>query len=224
MHAILFDFDGTIADTEPLHFSAFAEVLARRGIELTRPVYDERYLSLTDRECFALMVEDFRRPDLRAELSVLLAEKTAAMRARLSTGVPLFPGAEDFVTRASEHARLAIVSGALRAEIGLVLQRAGLARFFPIIVAAEDVRSGKPDPDGYRQGWRRLRDDGLPDLEPRQCLVIEDAPKGVDAAHAAGMRVVALAHTVSIALLEHADRAYRSYAAIDWRELSALFD
>ena len=65
LRAILFDFDGTIALSEPLHYAAFAEVLARRGIVLAEPIYYERYLALTDRECVGRMVEDFERRDLR---------------------------------------------------------------------------------------------------------------------------------------------------------------
>ena len=224
LRAILFDYDGTIADTEPLHFASFAEVLERRGIELTREAYDRRYLGLTDRECIALMIDDFGRTDLRPDLPALLAEKTAAMRARISAGVPLFPGAEDFVARASERARVAIVSGALREEIRFVLERTGLARFFTVVVTAEDVHMGKPDPDGFLRAWRALRAETLADLEARECLVVEDAPTGVVAAHAAGMRAIGLGHTVSAAALREADLVFASYAEIEWRAVSTLFD
>lgn len=223
LRAILFDFDGTIALSEPLHFAAFAEVLARRGIVLTEPAYYERYVSLTDRECLGRMIEDYARPDLRAELPALLAAKTEAMADRLVRGVPLCPGVRDFVAMAADRVPLAIVSGALRHEIAGVLERAGLERSFPLIVSAEDVSKGKPDPQGYHLAVDRLRGRTLADLETSQCLAIEDTPKGIAAARAAGMRVVALPHTVRAVALAGADRVYPSYDRTSWSELETLF-
>src|SRR4051812_33030264 len=101
LRAILFDYDGTIVLSEPLHFSAFVEVLARRGVSLSESVYYDRYLGWTDEECARRMVDDFglgTHPEAAAEL---LADKIEAMAARIATGVPLAPGAEDFVTQAA---------------------------------------------------------------------------------------------------------------------------
>jgi len=223
LRAILFDFDGTIALSEPMHFAAFDEVLAPRGVVVIELAYYERYVSLTDRECIERMIEDYARPDLRAELPALLAAKAEAMAERLARGVPLCPGVRDFVAMAAARAPLAIVSGALRHEIVGVLERAGLERFFPLIVSAEDVAAGKPDPQGYRLAVERLRARTLADLEASQCLAIEDTPKGIAAARAAGMRVIALPHTVQADALICADRVYRSYDQISWSELEALF-
>jgi len=223
LRAILFDFDGTIALSEPMHFAAFAEVLAGRGLVLTEPAYYERYVSLIDRECLERMIEDYARPDLRADLPALLTAKAEAMADRLARGVPLCPGVRAFVARAAAHAPLAIVSGALRDEIAGVLERAGLDRFFASIVAAEDVPAGKPDPQGYHLAVERLRAQTLADLEASQCLAIEDTPKGIAAARAAGMRVIALPHTVRADALGGADRVYPTYDRISWSELEAMF-
>jgi len=223
LRAILFDFDGTIARSEPIHFAAFAEVLAERGLVLDAAAYYERYVGLTDRECFERTVEDFGRPDLRAALPALLAEKATAMAAHLDHGVPLCAGVAAFVAAAATRAPLAIVSGALRAEIARVLERENLAGFFPIVVAAEDVRAGKPDPQGYRLAVDRLRARSLADLAPNECLAIEDTPSGIAAARAAGLRVVALPHTLRAEALAGADRVYASYDRIPWADLDALF-
>jgi HAD superfamily hydrolase (TIGR01509 family) len=222
LRALLFDFDGTIAQSEPLHYAAFAEVLARRGIVLDELLYYQRYLALTDRECVGRMIEDFDRPDLRSDAARLLREKSDAVATRLARGVPLCPGVEEFVTAAAEHAALAIVSGALRNEIAPVLARSGLERFFPVIVSAEDVRAGKPHPECYRLGVERLRRRGLPDLDAGQCLAFEDAPRGIAAARAAGIRVVALPHSFHAAALRDADLVYPSYGVVEWRALEAL--
>jgi beta-phosphoglucomutase len=222
LRALLFDFDGTIAQSEPLHYAAFAEVLARRGIVLDKPFYYQRYLALPDRECVRCMVEDFDRPDLRDDVARLLREKSDAMAVRLARGVPLCPGVEKFVAAAAARCALAIVSGALRIEIATVLARSGLDRFFPVIVAAEDVGAGKPDPEGYRLAVERLRRRGLPDLDVGQCLAVEDAPKGIAAARAAGIHVVALPHSFHAEALGDADLVYPSYGAVDWRVLESL--
>jgi HAD superfamily hydrolase (TIGR01509 family) len=222
LRALLFDFDGTIADTEPLHFAAFAEVLGRRGIELSEATYYERYLGLTDRECLELVFRDFDRADLMDGIRALLGEKTQAMARRLRGRVPLCPGVEPFLAEAARIGPLGIVSGAIRVEVLGVLERAGLARFFAEVIAAEDVRAGKPDPEGYRLGWRRLREH-LTDLEPGECLAIEDSPKGIEAARAAGMRSLALPHTRPRSALAGADLVVPGYAGVDWRELLGLF-
>ncbi|MGH7897597.1 MAG: HAD family hydrolase [Candidatus Binatia bacterium] len=222
LRAFLFDFDGTIADTEPLHFAAFAEVLGRRGIELSEATYYERYLSLTDRECLELALADAERRDLAGEIPALLREKAQAMAGRLAADVPLCPGVEGFLVEASTIGPLGIVSGALRREACGVLERAGLSRYFAAVVTAEDVTAGKPDPEGYRLGWRRLRRE-LADLEPPECLAIEDSPKGVEAARAAGLATLAIPHTRPASELALADVVAPSYAAIDWRALRARF-
>ena len=222
LRALLFDFDGTIAQSEPLHYAAFAEVLARRGIMLDEPCYYQRYLALTDRECVGRMVQDFERPDLRLDVARLLREKSDAMAVRLARGVPLCPGVETFVAAAAARCALAIVSGALRIEIATVLTRFGLEHFFPVIVSAEDVRAGKPDPEGYRLAVERLRARGLPDLDVDQCLAVEDAPMGIAAARAAGIHVVALPHSFHADALGDADLVYSSYGAVEWRALEAL--
>lgn len=220
LRAILFDFDGVIVLSEPLHFAAFAEVFARRGISLDEATYYERYLSLTDRECIDRILADFGRTDLRPAAAELFAEKIAAMETRIARGVPLCPGVEGFIAAAAKRHALAIVSAGLRSEIEFLLERAALLRFFPTIVSAEDVRAGKPDPEGYRLGVERLRI-RIAGLEPRECLAIEDSPKGIDAARAAGIAVLALPHTRPAQELDEAEFVARCYEEVDWREIES---
>jgi HAD superfamily hydrolase (TIGR01509 family) len=222
LRAFLFDFDGTLFDTEPLHHAAFVEVLGPRGIVLGRERYFTRYLSLTDRECLERAIEDFGRPDLRGEVDRLVLEKSRAMARLLARGVAPLPGAAAFVAEAARIGPCAIVSGALRREIETILAAAGLADRFRVIVSAEDVARGKPDPEGYRLGWRRLRG-LLPGLEPAECLAVEDSPKGVDAARAAGLRVLAVTQSRPAGDLRAADRIIEGYDAVGWDDLRGLF-
>lgn len=222
LRAILFDFDGVIVLSEPLHFAAFTEAFGRHGITISESVYYDRYLSLTDRECIARIVEDFGRTDLRARARELLDEKTAAMARRIERGIPLCPGVEPFVAEAASRFPLAIVSAAIRREIDAILGRAGLRNRFTTIVSADDVRAGKPDPEGYRRGVERLRA-VVPDLAPSECLAIEDSPKGIAAAQAAGLRALALPHTRAKQELASADFRFDRYADVDWSVLERAF-
>ena len=219
---MLLDFDGVIVLSEPLHYEAFAEVFARHAIELREDVYYERYLSLTDHECIPRVLEDFGRGDLIDEAPRILSEKTAAMRRRIERGVPVCPGVERFVAEAASRFPLAIVSAAIREEIDTTLERTGLRDRFVAIVSAEDVRAGKPDPEGYRLGVERLRAKAA-DLAFRDCLAVEDSPKGIAAAKAAGLRVLALPHTRPKHALAHADFFLERYADVDWPTLEAAF-
>lgn len=219
--AFLFDFDGTLADTEPLHFAAFAETLTRRGVAISETEYFAHFLGRTDRECIEWLSADRGRADLVRDREALVAEKARVMASRLRAGAPLRPGVREFVARAAEAGPAAVVSGALRVEVESVLAGAELGAYFATIVAADDVSRGKPDPEGFRLAWRRLRALRLADLEPRECLAIEDAPHGITAARAAGMRVLAVAGSCRPEALAEADLVVPSLAEFDWKRLGS---
>jgi beta-phosphoglucomutase len=222
LRAVLFDFDGVIVLSEPLHCAAFAEAFRRHGIDLAEDVYYERYLSLTDHECIPRVIEDFGRPDLRDEAANILAEKTAAMARHFDRGVPLCPGIVPFIAYAASRFSLAIVSAAIREEIDKVLAKTGLRDRFTAIVSADDVRAGKPDPEGYVLGVQCLAR-SIAGLAPGECLAVEDSPKGIAAARAAGLRVLALPHTRPKQQLARADFVFERYAEVDWRAIERAF-
>jgi sugar-phosphatase len=132
----------------------------------------------------------------------------------------MVPGAAEFVPRASQHFRLAIVSGALRDEIDLVLGRAGLRHYFEVIVAAEDVRLCKPDPEGYLAAHAGLGRAG--ELSQERCVVIEDSLPGLEAARAARMRCVGLTTSHRAEALRGADLVWESFSGHGPDELLRL--
>ena len=223
LRAVALDFDGTIADTEPLHYEAYRLVLGGRGITLTETFYYERYLAGTDRECVERMIADFHRPDLAPEAAAILAEKLALFDQLLERTPRLFAGVAEFLGRAAAFGPLAIVTGSVAKPVHRFLDATGLAPRFSIFVTAEDVAAGKPDPAGYTLAWRRLREAGLDGLDAGHCLAVEDAPSGIIAARAAGMRTLALAHSRPAAELHDADSVASGYGAVDWRKLAKLF-
>jgi beta-phosphoglucomutase len=219
--AFLFDFDGTLFDTEPLHFRAMAEAFARRGVMIDRRSYDERYLGLLDREAIRRAIDDRARADLRGAVEAIFADKAAGAARLLGAGVQPLDGAVEFVAEAAKRGPLAIVSGALRREIDTVLSRSAIAERFAVVVSGEDVRRGKPDPEGYRRALDALAKK-TPGLRATGSVAIEDAPTGVEAAKAAGLRVVALTQSRPAAALGRADVVAAGYRALRWDELDAL--
>jgi HAD superfamily hydrolase (TIGR01509 family) len=221
IRAIIFDLDGTLADTEPLHFAAFAEVLRPNGIELSREDYFTRLIGYDDRDCFTVVMTEHGRGGDPAAIAQLIARKASVYQSLVAERDVLYPGAAEFVRRCAERFPLVIATGTLRAEAEMILQRAQLRDLFVDVVAAEDVAHGKPAPDGFLVALGRL---GFilrsrPPIEPRECLVIEDTAAGLKAARAAGMRVLALSHGAVHPELAQADVMRKSLAETDLDDL-----
>jgi beta-phosphoglucomutase len=147
--AIIFDFDGVIADTEPLHFAGFRRTLADVGISLTESDYYANYLGYDDRGCFLAALTAHRRPTDTAALALLMQRKAHAYLESVKDHLVIFPGVREFVREAAAAYPLAIASGALRHEIEVILEQAGLRKEFSHITSAEDVTRGKPDPQPF---------------------------------------------------------------------------
>ena len=205
LRAIVFDFDGVIANSEPLHLRAFQEVLADRGLALSGHDYYERYLGFDDVGVFRAIGSANGTSFTPAEIDALVASKAAKIEA-LEEGVSiLFPGAADAIRRARAAVPLAIASGSLGTEIRRVLDRERLISFFAAIISAEDVKAGKPAAEPYLSAVNELADSMGTTLEPGECVAVEDSVWGLESAHAAGLRTVAVTHTYDAAVLRSAD-------------------
>lgn len=200
MIATLFDFDGVLVDSEPVHLAAFNDVLVSRGISIDAATYAESYMSLDDAGVFRLALARSGRPPAEDEVRALVDAKSPRFLARFAASFAPYPGAVDTLVRRAGRGPVGIVSGALRPEIVFALEKMGLARSVSFIVSAERTTASKPDPEPYRLALDELRRLG----HRGEAVVIEDSLGGVASAKGAGLRCVAVAHTVSCVALEHA--------------------
>lgn len=223
MDAIIFDFDGVLVDSEPTHLAAFREVLAGEGVELTEALYFGRYLGYDDHDCFAAVAEDFGRDWDEAHLAALTETKTRLVHRMFADGVAALPGAVEMVAAARQGGvPLAICSGALRDEVCEAAGAIGVDEAIKIIVAAEDVDRGKPDPEGYLKAARQLAEQTGREILPGRCVVCEDSPAGIAAGKAAGMKVLAVATSYPPQEIPEADRIVENLAAVTLADLRAL--
>jgi HAD superfamily hydrolase (TIGR01509 family) len=202
--AVIFDFDGVLADTENLHCAAFQQVARDRGFALSRDDYYHRFLGLPDHDCIAAFCAQAGQPLAAAEVNRLVARKRLHF-AQLSQATDLYPGVAAALRRLHARFALAIASGAARDEIEGVLQRAGVQDLFDAVVAAEDVAAGKPAPDPFLRALDWLNRGRDRPVAAQECVVVEDSPAGLTAARAAGMRCIAVTTSHARAAFAAAD-------------------
>ncbi len=223
LKAIIFDCDGVIADTEPLHFATFQKVLAEEGIPLTREDYFDRYLALDDRGCFTRAHADNSKDISSDKLSELIRRKASFVEVVMRESLELFPGVALFIRQAARKYPLAIASGALRHELELILHHGRLKDYFQVVVSAEDVTRGKPHPEPFLKALALINSARADAIEPRHCLVIEDSIHGVKAAHEAGMLCLAVTNSYSKYALSQAEWVVESFEDLTIDEIEALF-
>jgi beta-phosphoglucomutase len=195
LQAIVFDFDGVIADSEPLHLRAFQQALAEEGLELSAQEYFARYLGYDDVGMFEALARDRRIPMSDRRVTTLVARKGAALQQMMQAGSVLFPGAKEFIRDAAAAVPIAIASGALRHEIDEIVESAGVADLFAAIVASGDTPESKPSPAPYLLAFARLREVTGRDLNANRCVAIEDSRWGLESARGAGLRCVGVSNS-----------------------------
>jgi beta-phosphoglucomutase len=209
--AIIFDFDGVILDSEPLHYKACCQVLTIFGIKLSYKEYIENYLGLADKDMFPKLLANKNYEFSGGVIKGLIHEKNAAYLSIINSHekLPLIDHFEQFLfNMAPKVKQMAICSGSAKSEIAAVLSKirqGELESYFNAIVTSEDVKTGKPSPEGYLLAAQQLN------IHPGRCLVIEDTPIGVQAAKAAGMSAVGLLTTYEKHQFLNADRVVTGF-------------
>jgi beta-phosphoglucomutase len=196
---LVFDFDGVLADSEPLHLATYQQVFSALGVTLTREDYYANYLGYDDEGVFRAMAAARGWELDERKIAELIAQKSRVFDELIAGGGVLYPAAADCIERLAAVFPLGIASGALRHEIEMVLERAGLARHFRFIVASGDTPNSKPAPDPYSRAAQ------LHGVAPGACIALEDSRWGIVSAKAAGMKCVAITNTYAASELTSAD-------------------
>ncbi len=206
LKAVLFDFNGVIIKDEAIHQQLIEELLIQENLRPAPDEFRDVCVGRSDRACLAELLKRRGRFVTENYLDQLITRKAAAYRRKLESieTLPIYPAVEDviFNIRAA-RLPMGVVSGALRCEVELVLERAGIAQHFAVIVAGDDIKVSKPEPDGYLLAVERLNQT-FPNLQAQasDCLAIEDTPAGIEAAKRAGMQVVGVANTYPFHMLQ----------------------
>jgi beta-phosphoglucomutase-like phosphatase (HAD superfamily) len=189
--AIVFDFNGTLSDDEPLLYEVYAELFAEHGRPLTEEAYLEELAGNTE--------EEIIRRWLGRVDDALIADRIARYIARAADGSTVDDDVRAAVRYAADHVPIGLVSAAAREEIDPVVAAAGLADLFSVVVSSGDVTHGKPHPEPYERAAQLL------ELPPSDVVAFEDTEAGVASAKAAGMQVVAVTRTLGAERLAQAD-------------------
>jgi HAD superfamily hydrolase (TIGR01509 family) len=224
LRAVIFDFNGIIVDDEPIHFKLFQRVLGEEGITLTEKDYYARYLGFDDRGAFSAGYHENRRSLSENKLAELIARKAAYYQEAIRDHVTIFPGVETLIANLSPRLPLAVASGALRDEIETILSTAALLQHFTAIVAAEDVRHGKPEPEIFLKALEQINAgrDAHDQINAGDCVVIEDSKEGIKGARRAAMKCLAVTNSHPPELLKDASAVVKSLTEVDLNFLESL--
>jgi beta-phosphoglucomutase len=182
--AILFDFDGVLVDSEPVHCACWAEVLAPLGVTLEWEFYRRHGIGVDDREMLRMMAAGSDPPRKWEELWALYPAKKKLFQARMAQLPPFDPSLDGFLSRLHSVYKLAVVSSSSTTEIAPILEAGGIRRHFDTLVCGEDVQQHKPAPEPYLLAAQRLG--------ARTALVVEDSESGMASGRAAGFEVLAV--------------------------------
>ena len=223
LRALIFDFNGVLVDDESIHFQAFQSTVRAEGLDLDWEDYCERYLPYDDHNLFAHFLQDQDRETSPKDLERLIQVKSRHYFKAIEQDAPTIQSSIAFVNNLPPDVALAIASGAARKEIEFILDRLNLRQRFSPIIAASDVTHGKPHPEAFLKALEGLQGND-PSLEHDQVIVIEDSYRGVDSAHQAGMKCVALSTTYPSSRLSEADLVLETLEGWSLERLAARLE
>ena len=229
LRAVLFDFNGVIINDEPLHEKLIEQLMLEENLRSKRGEFRQFCLGKSDRACLVDLFTSRGRALTEAQLSSLLERKSKSYQREMGNleTLPTYPGLQDFIFQIrSAKLRMAVVSGALRSEVELVLERTQLREYFSTLVAGDEGLPSKPDPAGYLAAVERLNQQ-FPELklEPGECLAIEDTFVGIEAAKQAGIPVVGVANTYPFHMLHRrANWAVDYLSELELDQIQQVFD
>lgn len=223
LQAVIFDFDGVITDSELLHLNVFNQVLEQFNIKVTTEDYYRDYLGMTDAECFKTLNRKYQIGFDDKRIEDLIKQKNGIFEELAKSEGKIIEGVHSFLQMLKQNnIPMAIFSGSLLTEIELILATAQLRSFFEVIVSAEQVKNGKPHPEGFYLALEKLNDKKQDPIQPSQCVVIEDATWGLEAAKAAGMHTIAVTNSYQAEQLTFAEKIVTKLSELNMSDLQKL--
>jgi HAD superfamily hydrolase (TIGR01509 family) len=226
LSAVIFDFDGIIVDTEPIHCEAFREVLGPHGVKFTWEEYLETYVGYDDRDAIQAAFASLGQEVDVDQLLELIELKSAAFdRLVVERGAEPYPGVCEFIARLSRDVPIGLCSGALGSDVKPILHALDLEEAFKVMVTADEVKTSKPDPESYVLAVERLAA-AYPDhdIAAGRSVAIEDTPAGIQAARGAGLSVLAVTNSYQAERLGEATRVVDTLEGLDAAALSACLN
>ncbi|MBL4702043.1 MAG: HAD family phosphatase [Phycisphaeraceae bacterium] len=228
LNALVFDFDGVIVDSEPLHYRAFVRVAKTLGFEMSWEQYLSEFVGYDDRDAFLAILRSVYGnaipPDITARLPKLIKDKANAFESEVNQGIEAIPGSIELITELAGKMPIAIASGATQFDIRIILAKLGLDNVFDVTVTADDVEHSKPDPESYAKAVRLLAEKyPNQNITPQTALAIEDTAAGTCSARSAGLQVLGLTTTGSADLLCDAARVIPNLQGITIAQLHQWF-
>lgn len=223
LKAVIFDFDGIIVDSEPLHYRAFQKILEPLGAGFSWADYAEKYMGFDDRDAFREAFRVTGLPLTEHKLAELITLKAALFHEVAAEGVSTYPGVVELISAVSGAVPLAICSGALRSDILPVLEMLFIQDSFDCIVTADDVATSKPDPASYLLSINKLQVLFPKNaITPSAAVAIEDTPAGISSAKGAGLKVLSVTNSYLASELTAADLIVDSLAGVTRETLDRL--
>lgn len=213
IEAVIWDMDGVLADTAPHHLRAWQEIFSKRGVKFTEADFKRGFGIRND----AIIRNTLGEQVTKAEIEAIAQEKEKTFRRIIGQNIRPLPGALKLLQALDEHGgRMAIASSTTIENIRLIIGGMGIENCFKAVVTGHDVTEGKPSPQVFLLAARRLG------VEPKNCIVVEDAVAGVVAAKSAGMYCVAVTNTHPREKLKEADLIVDTLEAVSIKDILKL--
>ncbi|NRB06801.1 MAG: HAD family phosphatase [Richelia sp.] len=228
LKAVIFDFNGVIINDEAIHQQLIEEMLLSENLVMNKGEYQHLCLGHSAGACLSDLLRARGRVVNEEILTKLLLQKAQSYTAELEKldKLPLYSGLDDFIFQArTRNIHLGIVSGAIRQEIEFVLEHSQLNQYFSVIISGDDITTSKPEADGYKLAIQKLNlAHPQLNLQPKECLAIEDTPPGITAAKRAGIQVVGIANTYPFHMLQRqANWTVDYFTDLEWERIQEFF-
>jgi len=205
--AVIFDFDGVITDSEVLHLREFNQSLVTYGVEISTKDYYTNYLGFSDFDCYKTLVDNGLLKIDELQIDGIIQEKSKIFEVLTKTEGRTIEGVHEFLQMLEKNKiPMAICSGSLLVEIEIMLEESRLRHFFAEIVSAEQVKKGKPHPEGFILALQKLNKNCTPPITVGECIIIEDSQWGLQAGKAAGMHTIAVTNSYDAEQLTIAEK------------------